>query len=132
MRDMFRQKKEQHIVPALLDTRGTSAIEFAIVGPVFLAMVIGGFYMCIMLFSLGSLQLASEAAARCWAVNSTTCSTGTSAQTYATNNYYGSGAPTFTASNQTCGYQVVGTLTYSFAFYYRTLDVPLSATACFP
>jgi len=116
----------------LRDCHGTSAIEFAIVGPVFLAMVIGGFYMCLVLFSEGSMQLAAEAAARCWAINNTSCTSSSAAQTYATNSYYGSGSPTFTATKPSCGYQVVGTLTYGLNFYYTTTNVPLSVTACFP
>lgn len=129
----MRNPRQSFSRRVLHDSGGTSAIEFAIVAPVFLAMVVGGIYMCMMLFAMGSLQEAVEAAARCWAVNTTVCTSASSAQDYATSHYYGpSYSPTFTATNPSCGYQVAGAITYSWNFYYSTVSVPLNAVACFP
>jgi len=118
---------------ALSGTSGTTALEFAIVAPVFLAMVLGGIYGGLMMFSMGSLQDAVEEAARCWSVKTTICTDASSTQTYAQSHYYGPAvSPTFVASNGSCGHNVTGSINYSFAFYYRTMNVPLTATACFP
>ncbi|WP_366408128.1 TadE/TadG family type IV pilus assembly protein [Nitrobacter sp. 62-13] len=40
------------------DERGTTAVEFAIVAPVFIALLIGTFALCIALFLVGSLHYA--------------------------------------------------------------------------
>lgn len=117
---------------ALASTSGTSAIEFAFVAPVFLALCIGSLYMCMMLWSVGSMQNAAQQAARCWAVNTALCGSASSAQTFASTRYNGVGSPTFTASKAACGFQMVGALTYSWNVGLRTLAVPLNTTACFP
>jgi len=44
--------------------RGTSAVEFAIVAPVFIALLVGTFYLCICLLLIGSLHYAVEEGAR--------------------------------------------------------------------
>jgi Flp pilus assembly protein TadG len=112
---------------------GATAIEFAIVAPLFLAMVVGGLYACLMMFSMGSLQDAAQDAARCWSVKTTVCTDSSSTQTYAASHYYGPAvSPSFTASILSCGHNVTGTISYSFPFYYQTLTVPLTATSCFP
>ena len=115
------------------DASGTTAIEFGIVGPVFLMMVVGGIYACMMMFSMGSLQDAVQQAARCWSVNTTVCTDASSTQTYAQNHYYGPAvSPSFTAALASCGHSVTGTISYSFNTGNGTLTVPLSAKACFP
>lgn len=122
----------QDVSGALAAVRGTTAIEFAFVAPVFLALCIGGMYMCMMLWTMGSMQNAAEQAARCWAVATTVCTSASSAQTYASNNYHGVGTPTFTATKTTCGYQVASSLSYSWDLGLNALTVPLNTTACFP
>jgi hypothetical protein len=58
------------------DQRGTTAIEFAIVAPLFLALAVGTLYLGICLFMVGSLHYTVEEAARCASVRSTgDCST---------------------------------------------------------
>jgi Flp pilus assembly protein TadG len=115
------------------ESDGATAIEFALVGPVFLMMVVGGIYACMMMFSMGSLQDAVQQAARCWSVNTTVCTDASSTQTYAQNHYYGPAvSPSFTASLKNCGHSVTGTISYSFNMGQSTTSVPLSATACFP
>lgn len=50
------------------DERGTTAIEFAIVGPVFILPVIGILYLCMCLSVVGSMHYAVEEGARCASV----------------------------------------------------------------
>jgi hypothetical protein len=86
-------------------------------------------------FTATSLHYAAEQGARCGAVQTTRCTSATSAQTAASSafqNLTGNTA-TFTATPAaTCGYQMVGTVTYSVQTGFSTVDVPLSATACYP
>jgi Flp pilus assembly protein TadG len=118
----------------LRDTRGTPAIEFAILAPVFLAMMVGSIYLCMLMFVTGSLQYAVEAAARCASVNTTMCPDNTSTVSFAQSHFYGSAilTPTFTYSATGCGHSVAATARYNFDLGLSSLTVPVSATSCFP
>ena len=95
------------------DERGSAAVEFAIVGPIFLTLTIGMIYTCLLLFSMGSMQYAVEEAARCASVKTTVCSSSATTITYAQGVYYGPiTVPTFTSTNAACGHQVSGSSTF--------------------
>jgi Flp pilus assembly protein TadG len=110
----------------------TSAAEFALVLPAVAALIVGGLYTGIAVYSAAGLHNAVEQAARCYSVNVSQCNSESATQTYALNQYYGVKNPTFTASIQTCGHQVAATVTISLIAVLESLSVPLSATACFP
>lgn len=117
------------------DERGVSTVEFAIVASAFIMLVIGGMYVSMLGYTVASLHYAVEAAARCYSVNTTTCTSTATTQTYATahfTNLTGNTA-TFVASTPTCGHQVTGQLTYKLnaGVYRRDITLP-TATACFP
>jgi Flp pilus assembly protein TadG len=112
--------------------QGATAVEFALVAPAFLALVLGGLSLCVLLYSNVSLQDAAEQGARCFSVDTSTCGSASAAQTYAKGFYYGVGAPTFTASTPACGHQVAATVTLELAAVLTNLSVPLTASACFP
>jgi Flp pilus assembly protein TadG len=115
------------------DQQGAAAIEFAIVGPIFLMLVIGMLYSCIMLFSLASMHDAVQDGARCASVKTTVCKDSATTIAYTQAAYSGPlNAPVFTYSTAACGHVVTGTTNFSLYFYLTTLTVPLSATACFP
>ena len=116
----------------LVCDQGATAVEFALVMPAFLALVLGGLSVSVLLYSNVSLQDAAEQGARCYSVDSGTCSSASAAQTYAQGFYHGVGAPTFTASTPACGHQVVGSVTLQIAAVLANLSVPLTASACFP
>jgi Flp pilus assembly protein TadG len=116
----------------LRDRRGTSAIEFAFVGPVFLMMVIGMMYGCMMLYSMASLHYAVEEGARCASVKATVCTDSNSIVSYTQTAYKGPNSPTFTSTTPACGHAVTGTTNFGFNMGVKTMTVPLSATACFP
>ena len=109
-----------------------TAVEFAIVGPVFLTLMIGIIYASLLLYSMISLQYAVEQGARCASVNSTTCSGSSAIVSYTQAAYSGTVTPTFTYSAATCGQQVSGTANFSYNIVWETVTIPLSATACFP
>ena len=118
---------------SLGDESGAAALEFAVVGPVFLLFMIGIAYSCMLLFTESSMQYAVEAGARCASVQTTVCTGSSTITTYAQNAYYGPiVSPNFTYATAACGHQVSSTVTFGYNFGYLNLSVPLSATACYP
>jgi Flp pilus assembly protein TadG len=111
---------------------GSAAVEFALVIPPFIMLILGILSACLAVFTAASLHYAVEGAARCYSVNSTQCGTATAAQTYARALYQGPNSPTFVASTPSCGHQVSGTLNYVLDAFSQQWTIPLSATACFP
>lgn len=116
------------------DTEGGTLVEFALVLPAFLMIMVGGFYVALLAFTASSMQNAVEMGARCASINTTVCSDSESTIAYAENHFSGTGsnAPTFTSTSETCGHRVSGTMTYALKTGLMTIDVPLSADACFP
>jgi Flp pilus assembly pilin Flp len=115
------------------DQRGTTAVEFAIVAPVFIAMLLGTIALCIVLFLIGSLHYAVEEGARCRSVKTLICTDGPTTVAYAQNHYFGPAvSPTFTYAAAACGNSVNASINYSMNVGFRTFVVPISATACFP
>jgi Flp pilus assembly protein TadG len=116
----------------LASDSGTTAAEFGMVLPAVAALIVGGLYTGILVYSAAGLHNAVEQAARCYSVNVNQCGTESATQTYAQNQYYGVNSPTFTASLQSCGHQVAATVAIPLIAVVESLTVPLSATACFP
>ena len=116
------------------NSRGATAVEFAMVLPAFIALIVGGLYACLGLFTSASLQYAVEKAARCASVNSTTCSSSATTIAYAQSAYFGPTAPaaSFTYATGGCGYTVNGSVNFNFDFGLKNVAVPISASACFP
>ena len=116
-----------------LDQQGTTAVEFAIIAPVFIALLIGTIALCVALFLIGSLHFAVEDGARCASVKTTICSDAASTVAYTQSHYFGPDvSPTFTYAAAPCGSSVSASVSYSMNVGYRTITLPISATACFP
>jgi len=114
---------------------GASAVEFALVFPVFVLMVFGICEFGRALWTQSLLDYAVQTAARCGAVDTATCASNTATVTYAVQSSAPLTIPSrdFTASTQTCGSQVTGS--YPFTFVVPQLfpfNVTLSAQACYP
>jgi Flp pilus assembly protein TadG len=115
------------------DQQGTTAVEFAIVAPVFIALLVGTLALCVGLFLIGSLHFAVEDGARCAAVKTTICSDAATTVAYTQSRYFGPDiSPTFTYAAAACGNSVSASINYSMNVGFRTFVVPISATACFP
>lgn len=116
------------------DQQGTTAVEFGIIAPVFIALLVGTMGLCVALFLIGSLHFAVEDGARCASVKTTICADGPTTIAYTQTRYLGpSGlAPTFTYAVAPCGNSVSASITYSVNVLFKTLVIPISATACFP
>jgi len=111
---------------------GATALEFGLIAPILFALIIGGLSTGLVVYSAAGLHDAIEQAARCYSVNAIKCSTPAQARSYATSAYYGLNTPAFTASIQPCGHQVAATVTVELTAIITNINVPLTATACFP
>lgn len=115
------------------DQQGTTAVEFAIIAPVFIALLIGTMALCLVLFLVGSLHFAVEDGARCASVKTTICTDATSTIAYTQSRYMGPNvSPTFTYAAAACGNSVTASISYSMDVGFKTFVIPISATACFP
>src|SRR5262245_1037874 len=113
---------------------GTTAIEFAIVGPIFIFLVIGIAFLCMTMAVAGSLHYAVEEGARCASVRKTVCSDEDTTLTYTRARYFGpSAAPSFVYDPAAaCGHSVTASITYVVDMGLKRVSVPISAAACFP
>ena len=112
---------------------GTTAVEFAIIAPVFILLLFGTIGLCFALFLIGSLHYAVEDGARCASVKTTICSDSATTIAYTQSRYLGPNvSPTFTYASAACGNSVSGSISYSMNIGFRTFVIPISATACFP
>jgi Flp pilus assembly protein TadG len=123
------------IVRMLRDSRGVSAVEFAMTAPLFFLLLFGMIEGGLLLWTQIGLQHGAEAAARCASINSTLCGTTATIQNYAAQNAFGlSIAPSvFTATSPACGNQV--SASYAFGFVSNSFGMPsltLNAQSCFP
>jgi Flp pilus assembly protein TadG len=121
-------------ITILKDTGGSTAIEFAILGPVFIGMMVGALYMCMLAFTAGSLHYAVEEAARCSSVKTAICTDNTSTIAYAQSHFNASSilTPTFVSSTPACGHSVTASASFAFDFGLSRVAVPITAAACFP
>ena len=113
---------------------GASTVEFALVAPLVIMVIIGGMYLSMLGFTASSLHYSAQAAARCRSVNTTICTDAASTQTFAGNQFMNlaGNTATFTASTAACGNKVVGTVTFALNAGMSKMNIPLSASACFP
>jgi TadE-like protein len=116
------------------DERGTTAIEFAIVGPIFIFLLIGIFYFCMSLAVVAGMHYAVEEGARCASVRTTVCSDTPTTISYTQNHYFGpSGLPAFTYDPAAaCGHSVSASIDYVVDLGLKRITVPITAAACFP
>jgi Flp pilus assembly pilin Flp len=130
-----------HLESLRRNEQGTTAVEFAIVAPVFIALLVGTLSLCVALFLIGSLHFAVEEGARCASVKAACQVAGipdaAATQTWAQNHYFGPSPPpsfslTAAPAGSCGGNSVSASISYSMNVGFRTFTVPISATACFP
>lgn len=115
--------------------RGAVAVEYGIILPVFLVLVLGLMDTGRLLWTQTTLDRAVEAAARCGAVDTIQCGTAAQVQQYAVDQAYGLtiDASAFTVALQACGVNV--TAEYPFRLVIPWLAQPqvtLKASGCYP
>jgi hypothetical protein len=115
------------------DCRGTTAVEFAIVVPAFIALLVGTIYLCLGLFLAGSLEFAAVEGARCVSVNTTVCTDASATVSYTQSRYFGPySSPTFTYAAAACGNSVTGSANFVANLGFKTVTIPITLSACFP
>jgi Flp pilus assembly protein TadG len=117
----------------LCGTGGASAIEYGIILPVFLAFLLGIMDTGRLLWTYNTLHRATDAAARCAAVNTTTCGTTAQIKNEAVKAAWGLtiGSSAFTVATIACGAQV--SASYEFKFVTPGLTtLALKASSCYP
>lgn len=123
----------------LAEERGTAAIEYALILPVFLLCVFGIMDVARVFWTYTTLNRAVEAAARCAAINTTLCGTATQIKAKAVSEAWGLNitAGAFTSTTAACGAKV--TASYPYTFFIPGVDrvtrmgtITLSASACYP
>ena len=117
--------------------RGAVAIEYALILPALLLLVIGIIDTGRVLWTYTTLYRATEAAARCAAINTIDCGTAGQVQSYAVAQAFGLkiDATAFSVATAACGIQVNGTYDFAFAIPAFTSNlgtITLKATACYP
>ena len=113
--------------------RGTTAVEFALIAPVLILLIVGILYLCIALFVAASMYYAVEEAARCASVRTSICPNASATIAYAQSRYFALGAhPAFTFAAAPCGNAVSASLNYVMDLGLTSVIVPISATACYP
>ncbi|MDB5444606.1 MAG: TadE family protein [Phenylobacterium sp.] len=112
---------------------GGAAVEYAMVLPVFITLIVGGLCAGNLAFAVNSLHYAVQDAARCASVKTTVCTSPSNIQSYAAGRYSGPQiSPSFSYSTGGCGHTVSATATYPIILAAATLNVPISASACYP
>lgn len=116
------------------DRRGATAVEFALILPPFLLLLLGVVEFGRALWTQSALHFAVEESARCAAVDATNCATTTQVQNFAVSRAKGLGLnnTVFTLTTPACGNQV--SASYPFPFILATMfpSVTLTAQSCFP
>lgn len=113
---------------------GTAAVEFALVFPVVLVFTLGIIDVGRLLWTQTTLDRAVLAAARCAAVNATTCGTAANIQSYAVTQAYGLKitSSVFTVTQATTNVCVSAALTFRLIIPWVGETVNLAANACYP
>jgi Flp pilus assembly protein TadG len=119
------------------DRRGGPALEFALIAPTLLLLILGGMEFSRFLWTESALQLSVEQAARCYAWEVSTCTSSSGVQAYAATvapqlNFSSS---VFKATSCDGGAGAEVTASYQYSFIAKGLfpfTPTLSASACFP
>jgi Flp pilus assembly protein TadG len=119
----------------LNDARGATAVEFALTGPVFFAVVFLVIEGSMLMWTQVGLQHGAEMAARCATINPSLCNSPASIQAFAVQQTYGLNPPpaTFTYTAAACGNQVSASYTFNILVNFFSLpSIGLNAQSCFP
>jgi Flp pilus assembly protein TadG len=118
------------------DERGATALEFAILAPVFFLLIFAVIAFGLLFWTQVGLQHGAEMAARCASINAALCPTTNSSAitSYATQQALGLTLPanTYSYAVQSCGNQVTGSYTFVYPDIFNFGPLTVTAQACFP
>ena len=113
---------------------GTTALEFSVLAPVLCLFLIGIVDCGYALYTKQALYHGAQFAARCGALQTTSCSTVNQIKAVAVANSLGTSPPssTFSVSDATCGKLVTASYDYRpFAMITSTFTVTMTARGCY-
>ena len=117
----------------LRDHAGAAAVEFALVVPAFLMLLIGVMELGRLMWTQNALHYAVEEAARCSAVDTNICSSTSTAQSFAAGRSgLAFATSVFTVTKTSCGWQVSASYPFLFVGFLSEYSVTLHAQACYP
>jgi Flp pilus assembly protein TadG len=118
---------------------GAAAVEYALILPIFLLFMFGIIDVGRLMWTYVTLTRATEAAARCGAVNTTDCGTTAAIASRAVTEAWGMTITktAFAVTTPACGVQVVGTYSFVWAIPALMMSTPrgtltLTAKSCYP
>jgi Flp pilus assembly protein TadG len=112
---------------------GGTAMEFALLAPAMLVLLIGTIEAGRMLWMLNALHYSVQEAARCASVNTTLCGTPTQIQTFAAGRSGAAFASSvFTATVAGCGNRVSASYPAHTFIPFVTQSITLTAQSCYP
>lgn len=114
------------------DKEGATAVEFAMLMPVFVAMMFGIINCGFMLWTQLGMEHGAVAAARCATINPSVCP---DVPAYAAQQAYDLNLPksAFTLSTPACGNQVAASYPFQFTtLMFPPINVTLKAQSCYP
>jgi Flp pilus assembly protein TadG len=120
----------------LAASEGASALELALVFPLFMILILAIFWLALLLWTENSIRFAADAAARCASVDGTSCGTVTAIQDAAI--AWSNGVPIARANvtvnlGATCTAGVTGNaVTIRYAVTYFLLPTTSVVEACYP
>ena len=118
------------------DQRGATALEFALLAPVFVLLIFGIIALGMLFWTQVGLQHGVQMAARCASVNTVLCPNNdpNAITAYATQQALGLSLPpsTFAYSVPACGNQVSASYTFQFPTILNLNPLTLTAQSCFP
>ena len=135
MRSPPELDQKSSVARALGDERGVTAIEYALLLPVVLVIVLGIIDAGRAVWTQATLNHAAGAAARCGAIDTVRCGTTAEIQAYAVDQAGGMALqPTiFAVTTAVCGNKVTASLPLSLTLPWNgSSSITLKAEACFP
>jgi Flp pilus assembly protein TadG len=115
------------------DRSGSTAMEFALLLPVFVMLVLGVINVSLLTYAVSSMNYAVQEAARCSAVGAAACFNADATVEFAEARYAGPRlSPEFVSDTSGCGHTVRATATFELNVAIHVYEVPLTATACYP
>ncbi len=115
------------------DRSGASALEFGLILPAFVMLVLGVVNVSLLTNAVSSMNYAVQEAARCGAIDHASCPDSTAIRGLAAARYKGPAiTPVFVASTDACGQVVRATATFELNVAIHVYEIPISARACYP
>ena len=111
---------------------GASVVEFALIMPVFVALLFGMVNCGLMLWTQLGMEHGAVAAARCATINPSSCP---DVPAYASQQAYDLNLPksAFTLSTPVCGNQVAASYPFKFTtLIFPPINITLKAQSCYP